>query len=335
MLERPDLPDEQIITCLLENYGLFTVDISFLPLGADFNTSVFRVVAADNETYFLKLRTGSFNGISLRLPDFFNQMGIKQIISPLPTRTGALSLSLGSYNVVLYPFIHGENGFDVDLSDRQWIDFGQSLQRIHSATLPEIISSQIPVWKLSGRWRESLAKTLAGVENGVFDDPLRQQLVAFLRVKRAEILDLIRQADWFATKLRISAESLVLCHSDIHAGNILIEPEGQFFIVDWDDPIWAPKERDLMSIGAGIGGVWNSNREETLFYEGYGPTQIDKNALIYFRYERIIEDLAIFIEDISETPEGGADRQQSFHYLTSSFLPGRVIEIANNSGKIV
>jgi len=335
MLERPDLPNEQIIACLLENYGLFIVDVSFLPLGADLNTSVFRVVTVDLETYFLKLRTGSFNDISLRLPEFFSQLGIRQIISPLPTKTEALRASLENYQVILYPFIIGDNGFDVDLSDRQWIDFGGALQRIHTAAVPKVLSRQIPRWKLSGQWRESLAMILTRVENEVYDDPLRQELLAFLKLKRPVILDLIRQADWFATKLKNSTEPMALCHSDIHAGNILIEPEGPFFIVDWDDPIWAPKERDLMFIGGGIGGAWNSNREETLFYEGYGPTQIDNNALIYFRYARIIEDLAIFIEDISAAPGGGEDRKQSFRYLTSSFLPGRVIEIAYNSGKIV
>ena len=46
-----------------------------------------------------------------------------------------------------------------------------------------------------------------------------------------------------------------MCHKDIHGGNILIRTDGQppvLYILDWDDPILAPKERDLMFIGGGI-----------------------------------------------------------------------------------
>jgi hypothetical protein len=46
-----------------------------------------------------------------------------------------------------------------------------------------------------------------------------------------------------------------LCHSDIHAGNILIDVNDDFYIVDWDNPILAPKEHDLMFIGGGQRGV--------------------------------------------------------------------------------
>ena len=47
MLEKPDLPDEKIIACLQAEYGLRVATIAFLPLGADLNTAVYRVVADD------------------------------------------------------------------------------------------------------------------------------------------------------------------------------------------------------------------------------------------------------------------------------------------------
>lgn len=42
MLIKPDLNDEAIITCLQDAYGLEVATILFLPIGADFNTAVFR-----------------------------------------------------------------------------------------------------------------------------------------------------------------------------------------------------------------------------------------------------------------------------------------------------
>ena len=125
-----------------------------------------------------------------------------------------------------------------------------------------------------------------------------------------------------------------MCHSDIHAGNILIDANDNLYIVDWDNPILAPKERDLMFIGGGQGFAGHSaQEEETLFYRGYGPTQIDPSALAYYRYERIIQDIAVFCEQIFLTNAGGEDREQSLRYLISNFLPNNTIEIAHKSDK--
>ena len=65
MLERPDLQDEKIIACLREEYGLLIDRVAFLPLGADLNTTVFRIVARDEKPYFLKLRAGNLNETSV------------------------------------------------------------------------------------------------------------------------------------------------------------------------------------------------------------------------------------------------------------------------------
>jgi len=334
MLERPQLHDEKIIACLQEKYGLFAVQLLFLPLGADLNTFVYRILAQDEKYYFLKLRSGDFNESSLKLTDILSGLGVRQIIPPLPTKRGSLWASLEAYKVILYPYIEGKNGFDVALSDRQWIAFGEALKSIHKATLPEAVSRHIPVERFSAQWPESLKSFLIRIENEVFDAPLAHELIAFLRLKRPVILDLIRQAEWFAMKLQGYSQQLVLCHSDIHAGNILIDPAGAFYIVDWDEPIWAPKERDLMFVGNGIGGVWNKPEDELLFYEGYGRTEIDSNALAYYRFERIIQDITVISEEISTTGDSGENLALHFGYLTSNFLPSRVIEIAYKSGKI-
>jgi spectinomycin phosphotransferase len=101
------------------------------------------------------------------------------------------------------------------------------------------------------------------------------------------------------------------------------------YLVDLDAPILAPKERDLMSIGAGLMGEWHTPAEEAaLFYRGYGPTAIDPVALAYYRYERIVADIAVECGQIFLSSDGGADRAQALDFLKSNFLPDHVIEIA-------
>ena len=111
---------------------------------------------------------------------------------------------------------------------------------------------------------------------------------------------------------------------------MLIDGRGDLFIVDWDNPLLAPKERDLMYPGGGQGFTGHTpQQEEALFYQGYGPAQVDPIALAYYRYERIVEDIAIYCEQLFLTDAGGADREQSLRYLQSNFLPGGVLEIAH------
>jgi spectinomycin phosphotransferase len=334
MLEKPDLQDEKIIACLQDEYGLLLVQVAFLPLGADRDTAVYRVVADDETPYFVKLRRGVFDETSVALPKFLSDQGIVQIIAPLATKTEQLWASLDAFKVILYPFVEGQNGYEVDLSDRHWSEFGTALKGIHTAVVPPALIRRIRQETYSPQWREIVKTFLERVEDDALDDPVAVKLAAFLRARRDEILDLVGRAERLAQILQARSPELVLCHSDIHAGNILIDANAAFYIVDWDDPILAPKERDLMFIGGGQGFAGHTpQEEETLFYRGYGQTQIDPMALAYYRYERIVQDIAVYCEQIFLTNKAGKDREQSLRYLVSNFLPNGTIEIAYKSDK--
>lgn len=88
MLEKPDIHDEKIIACLKSEYGLDVESITFLPLGADLNTAVYRAVTRNKTSYFVKIRRGDFDEASVTIPQFLSDSGIKQIIPPLPTQAG-------------------------------------------------------------------------------------------------------------------------------------------------------------------------------------------------------------------------------------------------------
>ena len=61
--------------------------------------------------------------------------------------------------------------------------------------------------------------------------------------------------------------------------------------------------------------------------------QIDLNALAYYRYERIIEDIAVECEQIFSAAGSGEDREQALRYFMSNFEPNGVLEIACQSDK--
>lgn len=327
MKEKPDLQDKCIMDHLREVYGMQIARVEFLPIG-DISSAKYRIVTKEPAAYFLKLRKEGFKEISVSVPHFLQEQGIYQIISPLKTKDGQIWTNLDAYACILYPFIEGQNGFQDQLSNDQWIEFGATLKSVHSVNLPPDLQKEIPIETYSSAWRERVKEFLVQVENNSYEDPAAAKMTAGLQMHQDEIRFVMERAEELANILQSQSLERVLCHSDIHAGNLLLEANGALHMIDWDDPILAPKERDLMFIGGGTGGIWNTAREEAMFYQGYGGKDINLTALTYYRYERIVTDIAEFSQQILTAKEGGADRERSLQKFNSIFLPNQVLEIA-------
>lgn len=327
MLTKPNLKDEEIVACLKNEYEINVTTISFLPLGADFNTAVYRVTTKEID-YFLKLRNGKFLEASVLVPKHLAHLGTKQVIPPLATTTNQLWTSLGIFKIILYPYVEGDNGIERKLSSKQWAQIGKTIKKLHDTKIPKNITSGVPLETFSSKWRENVKTFLNQIENETFEYPVAKKAAIFLKSKKPKILKMIEQAENFALTIQKQQPKYVLCHADIHGWNLIIN-KNALFIVDWDTLIFAPKERDLMFIGAGI---WNSgyspDEEEHLFYQGYGQTITNQIAICYYRLERIIQDIGEYCQHIFLSEEGCGDKKQSFEYLKSNFLPNGTIERA-------
>lgn len=328
MLEKPDIPDQLIISQVQAEYGLEVTQLTFLPLGYDVNTAVYRVDTTDGTTYFLKLRKDGFHPITVIVPQFLHRIGIPAIIPPLTTQKGELFGMLEDYTAILYPFTPGKDGYQVELSDRHWIELGRTFKMVHTAQIPRLLAKVIPREVYDPQWRESVKRFQAQVEREAFTDPIAEKLSNFMKGKEDEISHMVSRATELANSLQQSPVDFVLCHTDAHPGNYLITDGGELYLVDWDNPTFAPKERDLMCFGSGMSGFQPGGREEALFYQGYGPVKVDRKALTYYRYERIIQDIAEFCKQILLTTTGGEDRELAFKYFVNSFSPNEVVDVA-------
>lgn len=332
MLIKPDLKDEEIIACLRDAYGLDIATVSFLPLGADFNTAVYRITTSTQTDYFLKLRRGEFLEASVSVPKYLADLDIKQVISPLATKTGQLWASLASFKAILYPYVEGRNGVEAKLSEDQWAQFGAAIKMLHSTNIPSSITKYVPRETFYSKWRETVKAFLMRIEREGFEEPVAAKMALFLKSKSSEILKLVERAEALAITFQKQPIDYLLCHADMHGWNLIVDEEAALYIVDWDTLIFAPKERDLMFIGAGI---WDSARtpaeEESLFYQGYGQAEINHAVLAYYRFERIIQDIGDYCEYIFLSDEGGDDRMQCFEHLQPVFLPNGAIERAYDS----
>lgn len=334
MLTKPTIPDETIIRCLKNAYGLDIEKILFLPIGADFNTAVYRATTHNERDYFLKLRRGEWIDTTVTVPKYFAELGIKQVIPPFLTKNGHLWTDLELFRVILYPYIDGYNGIETPLSDQQQIEFGQTMKKIHTVAIPQEMAVNIPRETFPSKWRETVKIFLKRIEHETFEEPIAAKLAQFLKSKKHEISNLINRAEDLLLSLQNQPIEYVLCHADIHEWNLLINKNGQLYIVDWDTILFAPKERDLMFIGSGIGAKKrNPAEEEMLFYQGYGQTNINQSAISFYRFERVIQDIGEYCEHIFLSNADKEDRAQSFEYLQSNFIPGGTIERAYHGDK--
>jgi spectinomycin phosphotransferase len=329
MLEKPNFEDQAIIHCLHKEYGLGIESISFLPLGADVNTAVYRAVKRDATNYFVKLRRGDFNPASVAVPNHLAVLGMKQVIPAKKTQTGSLWAELHPYKVILYPYVEGHHGYTEKMSEAQWIEYGTALKSLHTADIPVEIKKGIPREDFSGHWRARVKAFLDRFEEETYTEPAAAELAAFLKSKRDETLILIQRSESLAQTLQDRPPEFILCHADIHCWNLLIDKTGALHMVDWDTLIYAPKERDLMFIGSGLADSgYTPEQESAMFYKGYGKTDIKPAAIAYYRYERIIEDIAAFCEQIFLSDRGGEDRKQAVAYVKSNYLPDGTIDRA-------
>lgn len=329
MLEKPNLKDTDIARCVENAYGLNIEKISFLPLGADLNTAVYRITASNKSDYFLKLRRNEFNEAGVSVPKCLADSGLKQVIPPIATKSGKLWASLEPFKVILYPYVQGHDGNEVKLSDHQWVELGKAIKKLHSTDLPSSIIRNVPREEFSSKRRQKLEAFLNRIEAETFQEPVAREMALFLKSKNDETLKLISRAEELCQLVQKQSLDQVLCHADLHGWNLLMDEEESLYVVDWDTLILAPKERDLMFIGAGISDSGRSPiEEEKLFYQGYAQADISQAAIAYYRYERIIEDMTVYCEQIFLSDDVGEDRQKSVEYLKANFLPDGTIERA-------
>ncbi len=299
-----------------------------LSLGADMNASVYRAEAQDGPSYFVKLKCGHGYDMSVAIVSLLQASGIQQIIPPIKTTKGELTQQIGDFTLTVYPFVEGKNGFCCNLTEDQWIDLGKVLRQVHELDVPSSLKDLMRRETYADTGRNGVRLLYAHMDTNLAGDEAALKLQTFMRARKEIICHLVDRAEALGQKIQCQSPQLVLCHSDIHGGNVLIDNEGSIFLVDWDDPIMAPKERDLMFVGGGVANVWNNPREEELFYKGYGKVERNRTILAYYRYERIVQDIAEYGQSLLLTADGGKDRLEMLYQFFDMFVPNGVVDIA-------
>ncbi len=323
---QPFLTNQELEQCLYNQYGLSTSTIQRIPIGADLNAQVYKVTSVDQLAYFIKIKKAVTDKDLYIFISALKEAGIESIIYPLKTNSGEWGCKIKELTFTVYPFIDGKNGFEQRLSNEQWILLGKTLRQLHELKLSQDVLKDLKKEDYTDQWRKFMRTFNRSIKCQT--DSLAFKLLKFINSHWVTIEQLIIQSEELCKKIQKQNETFVVCHSDIHAGNLIIT-DHSVNIVDWDEPLMAPKERDLMFIGGGVGNVWNNQYEEELFYQGYGEIIINKEILAYYRHERIIQDIVEYFQSLILEPISDSKTEQIlYNHFLAMFEPKGVVDIA-------
>lgn len=292
---------------LKAKYG---IEVQLKPLlgGADANATLYKGVG-EKKDYFIKVKSQFDPQTIISIAQLLQEAGIREIIYPIKSLNRTFYEKLECKIILVYPFIEGEDGFHKNLNQEQWLILGLSLKKIHEISVPP--SFQIRREEFSDKWQNQIRELLKKKD--------------FFPTYKMIIQKLLDNAEILSKKVKNQAYPFVLCHADLHGGNVLIDSQNAIYIVDWDDPILAPKERDLMFIGGGVGSVWNQTEES--FLRGYGQDSINSLLIAYYRHERILEDVVEYYHLLKTSPNDPEFNKQ----FNSQFDSNGVVDIAFKS----
>jgi spectinomycin phosphotransferase len=324
MREVPNLSQEELRACLQEQYGLATKAIDFLSLGADMSAAVYRVVGDNGAEFFLKLKSSPIYPPSCYVPRFLNEQGFESVVGPLPTKSNDLWTHMGVWSVVMYPYVEGDTGWDT-IFPEHWTEAGRIVRRVHDVTVPPSVSETIRRESFDPSGYATSIDRLATQLDRAGDDGPSQ---AGLRSAWSKHQDTIRARQTsmqrLADVLRTQSLPSVICHADLHPGNLL-RSRNRVFLVDWDDVMLAPRERDFIFVGEPAdvpAGLANSP-----FFESYGPLDVNWLAVTYFRYERVVQDLIVDAGAVLNEELPAETRAQCLEWFAAS-LEGRNFKAA-------
>ena len=325
MLEKPDLADARIIRQLESHYALGVRGLAFLPVGNDQRAWAYRVEAADG-VYFLKLRKGRTKPASLIAPHYLKTRGIEQVVAPLATVSGALLAPGYGYDFILYPFVAGKSAWRMKIRDAEWRAWGATMRRIHCCALSSQVLEAAEHEVFGVKWQTTIDRVEDLLRRENFQGSVAVEAARVWRDQAGEIQRCRRRYRELGALLAADPPPFALCHADIHTANIIVDSQGAIRIVDWDEALMAPKERDLMFFVED----GHEARENDAFFAGYDDGEINWLALAYYKYDWVVQEFGDYGERIFLSDKiGGKDLDSALLEFKRLFTPDDVIDRAH------
>jgi spectinomycin phosphotransferase len=326
VLEPPDLDHDQLVGALEAAYGIDVAALAFLPIGNDPASWSYRVEQAGGPARFLKVRAGQ--GMpGAAVPAHLHRHRVPNVLAPLPTTGGRPFAHLDGFAIALYPLLEATTGADTGLTPAQWRQLGAAVRQVHAVPPPPGLVGR-ETFRPAGR--ELVPELEARLADPPPDDGPARALAASWRAHRHAVRAVAERTDRLGGRLAGEPFSEVLCHADLHTWNVLVDDGRRLWIVDWDEAVLAPKERDLMFvIGGGLRRDLVAPADTDRFLAGYGDAAADPRLLAYYRAAWAVQDVVAYGREVLMAPGlGERSRWAAVDGFRSLFAPGNIVDLA-------
>jgi spectinomycin phosphotransferase len=288
-------------------FGIEAVAVEPIVGGLDPDAVVWRVTGVDGRPWAVKL-TRRDNRFGLLLARSLARAGVAGV--PDQLECGGLPWSDGEGGrLSISAWIDGREAFETGLSEPEWRLLGRLLRAVHDhepPTVPAGAAAADGAERRRGIRRAGarIGRRLRRIDRLVADpvprsapDPALDRVAAAWPDVRRRVVAL-RDAAARLKKAR-TPTTRVSCHGDPHLGNVLVDDDGQPWLIDFDDAVVAPREVDLMLIELGVLFTMPvSDVDRRAFHRGYGALDLDDDRILRFGCVRAIEDLLESVGDL-------------------------------------
>jgi Ser/Thr protein kinase RdoA (MazF antagonist) len=240
---------------------------------------------------------------------------LTSIACPVQAPDGRFSIGVGQHRIIVFHFIEGHAiGFG-PLPDEVLVKLAGLIGRLHSSTgslelrSPLTEDFRIAFERLLPAGMDALTGVSPGNRHGWAE--WRDLLLP----RRDEILEYLRRLRHLQAVMRSHPRRMVVCHTDLHGGNLILNGAGDLYIVDWEGAQLAPPEQDLFFFAG----------EDTfhgLFWPNYArefpEATLGLDALGFYFYRRGLEDLAEWIQRLLHTEQSQEQASRALHWAAQT-----------------
>ncbi len=217
----------------------------------------------------------------------FARAGIVNIAHPIPTSNGQMRIQIRDFQIALFDWIPGRTAQEHKLTDTQLERLGEFLAKIHQSKT--IIGEYSVRENFAIPFKDRLVAILSDMSEIAGDSTkYKTKLELFIEPHRQKFTRELETLDKLQRQVKTMNLEFVNCHGEPSPGNILSSNDGQIHLLDWDEPIFAPKEKDLL--------FFKDNVEPVM--KGYSlfssDTVIDQDVLEFYGHLWNLGEIAYY-----------------------------------------
>jgi spectinomycin phosphotransferase len=196
--------------------------------------------------------------------------------------------------LIVFDFVAGPTG------DVAGYDFGQYVEllaHIHAITANVTSTMRQEVFSLpfADEWQQRFAHVLQAVPTTAVQVKLQQ----LIQVHRQQISEDWLQLLSLSQQCRQATWAPLITHSDAHGGNLIVGDNGELYLIDWDELMLGPAERDIWFHLNDEPPAQDFLRMYRQTFPDYTPNPLFQR---FYLFRRFYEDLVGYLIEIADNP---------------------------------